>query len=142
MRRNSAAARTWGPRPDQLRVMVVDDEAGVCAAVASALTHAGYEAISALSGDAAHEILRTRHIDVIILDLRMPDMRGDVLYHLAAALQPHLARAAMFLTGDVTAEGRKMIAECGAPMVRKPYDIEGLLDTVAALCPQAWEEIA
>jgi DNA-binding response OmpR family regulator len=131
-----------GPGPVRPRVLVVDDEPAICAAVASALVQAGYDALSALSGEAAHDLLRSRHVDVLVLDLRMPDMRGDVLYYLASALQPHLACATMFLTGDVTAEGRKMIADCGSPLVRKPYDIEVLLDTVAALCPLSLEEIA
>lgn len=131
-----------GPTPVRLCVLVVDDEPAICAVVTSALKRAGYDTLSALGGEAAHDLLRSRHVDVLVLDLRMPDMRGDVLYYLASALQPHLARATMFLTGDVSAEGRKMIAECGSPLVRKPYDIEVLLDTVAALCPQSREEIA
>jgi two-component system, sensor histidine kinase SagS len=117
------------------RVLIVDDEPSICRALTIALTRAGYEAESALSGEAAHELLRSSHFDVLILDLRIPDVRGDVLFHLAGSLQPHLRRQTLFTTGDVTDRAQALIDECDCPLIRKPFKLDDVLTAVASLCP-------
>src|SRR5207253_7977867 len=93
-------AREWIARPpssaaineqganvadELLRVLVVDDEPSICRAFTLALAAAGYMALSAQTGDAALDIVRSEHIDVMVLDLRMGDMRGDTIFeHIAA----------------------------------------------------------
>ena len=41
-----------------------------------ALTRAGYEVVAAHSGDAALAVLSTQHVDVMVIDLRIPDTTG------------------------------------------------------------------
>src|SRR5947208_652486 len=67
-----------------VRVLVVDDEPSICKALTMALDRAGYAAVSAQSGESALAILRDEHIDVMLIDLRIPDMRGDVVFEVAA----------------------------------------------------------
>ena len=125
-----------------IRVLVVDDEPSICRALAIALRRAGCEPITAESADAALGILRTQHVDALVLDLRIPDMRGDAVFHLATALQPHLRRQTMFVTGDVTERADTLIRACGAPYVRKPFALADITDTVQALVPAARREQA
>lgn len=144
-RRPVAAART--PRrlvtvPAPIRVLVVDDEPSICRALAIALRRAGCEPITAESADAALAILRAQHVDALVLDLRIPDMRGDAVFHLATAIQPHLKRQTMFVTGDVTERADTLIRACGAPYVRKPFTLSDVTDTVHALVPAARREQA
>jgi DNA-binding response OmpR family regulator len=117
------------------RVLVVDDEPSICQALTLALRRAGYDALATLSGESAHGILSTEHVDVLLLDLRMPDLRGDVIFHLAASLQPHLRTQTIFCTGDVTERAQRLIGACGTPMIRKPFDLRDVLDAVEALAP-------
>jgi DNA-binding response OmpR family regulator len=121
----------------RIRVLVVDDEPAICRALAIALQRAGCEAMTAESGEAALALLRTQPVDALVLDLRIPDMRGDALFHLAAALQPHLRRQTMFVTGDVTDRAEILIRACGVPWVRKPFILADVTDTVRALVPGA-----
>lgn len=144
-RRPVAAART--PRrlvtvPAPIRVLVVDDEPSICRALAIALRRAGCEPITAESADAALAILRAQRVDALVLDLRIPDMRGDAVFHLATAIQPHLKRQTMFVTGDVTERADTLIRACGAPYVRKPFTLSDVTDTVQALVPAARREQA
>ena len=126
--------------PAPLRVLVVDDEPSICRALAIALRRAGCEPITAETADAALGILRAQHVDALVLDLRIPDMRGDALFHVATALQPHLRRQTMFVTGDVTERAEVLIRGCGAPYVRKPFALADITDTVQALVPAARRE--
>jgi DNA-binding response OmpR family regulator len=123
-------------------VLVVDDEAAICRALAIALERAGCDAVTATSGDAALAVLRAGHVDALVLDLRIPDVRGDALFHLATALQPHLRRQAMFMTGDVTERGQVLIRACGVPYVAKPFVLADVTETVRALVPVTREKLA
>ena len=119
-----------------MRVLVVDDEPAICRALTIALGRAGFDAVSALSGDAAIALVRKEHFDVLIVDLRIPDMRGDVIFELAAALQPQLRTQTLFITGDITERAQKIIAACGCPLLRKPFDLRDVFDAVTALAPR------
>ncbi len=121
---------------EPVSVLVVDDEPSICKALSIALSRAGYEAITAQSGEAGLAFIRARAIDVLVLDLRIPDTRGDVVFELAAAIQPHLREQTLFMTGDITERAQKLIGACRCNFLRKPFDLRDLLDAVAALSPQ------
>jgi two-component system OmpR family response regulator len=126
----------------RIRVLVVDDEPAICRALSIALTRAGCATVVAESGDAALALLRAERVDAMVLDLRIPDMRGDAVFHLATALQPHLRRQTMFITGDVTDRADQLVRACGAPYVRKPFTLADITDTVRALVPVERRETA
>jgi DNA-binding NtrC family response regulator len=119
-----------------VRVLVVDDEPSICKALTMALTRAGYDAIAAQSGEAAIATVRNEHVDVLLIDLRIPDMRGDVIFELAAAEQPQLRFQTLFMTGDITERAHKLIAACKCHFLRKPFDLRDMTDAVAALAPR------
>lgn len=125
------------PHSKQVRVLVVDDEPSICKALSMALSRAGYEAIAAQSGESALAIVRNEHVDVMLVDLRIPDMRGDVIFEVAAGHQPHLRYQSLFMTGDITERAHKLIAACHCPFLRKPFDLRDMTDAVAALSPRA-----
>jgi DNA-binding response OmpR family regulator len=123
-------------------VLVVDDEPSICKAMTMALERAGFVASSVLSADAALAILRHEHVDVLLIDLRIPDGRGDVVFELAAALQPHLRQQSLFMTGDITERGRSLIRACGRPYLQKPFFLSDLIAAVVALSPRATDASA
>ena len=124
------------PGKAQTRVLVVDDEPSICKALVMALSRAGYDAIAAQSGEAAIAIVRSEHVDVMLIDLRIPDMRGDVVFEIAAGHQPHLRYQTLFMTGDITERAHKLITACKCNFLRKPFDLRDMTDAVAALAPR------
>jgi two-component system, OmpR family, response regulator len=125
-----------------LRVLVVDDEPSICKALTMALSRAGYDAIAAQSGESALAIIRSEHIDVMLIDLRIPDMRGDVIFEVAAGHQPHLRYQTLFMTGDITERAHKLISACKCHFLRKPFDLRDMTDAVAALAPRHTQDAA
>ena len=123
------------PRERAVRILVVDDEPSICKALSAALTRAGYEVTTAQSGEAALATVRAEHIDVLLLDLRIPDMRGDIIFEVAAATQPQLAYQTVFMTGDITEKAASLISACRCVMLRKPFDLTELFDAIAAIAP-------
>ena len=118
-----------------IRILVVDDEPAICKALSIALSRAGYDVTIALSGDAALTRVATSRFDAMLVDLRIPDTRGDVLFEIAAATQPRLRSSTVFMTGDISERAVKLIASCGCPMLRKPFDLQEMLNAVAAMVP-------
>ena len=116
--------------PPPLRVLVVDDEPTICRALALALRRAGYDVLAAESGEGALAKLRSERIDCLVTDLRIPDLRGDVLFELAASLQPQLRRRTVFMTGDLSPKAVECISACNCPLLPKPFELAELLREV------------
>lgn len=121
---------------ERARILVVDDEPAICKALTIALDRAGYDALTAQSGDSALAQLASGHVDVMLIDLRIPDTRGDVVFELAAATHPHLRRQTLFMTGDLSERAQKLIASCKCPMLRKPFELKEMIAAVDALLPR------
>ncbi|HUF30793.1 MAG TPA: response regulator [Gemmatimonadaceae bacterium] len=120
-----------------MRVLIVDDEPAICRALQIALTRAGYAVDTRETGEGALEMLRSEHVDALIVDLRIPDTRGDVLFEMAVSLQPHLARQTLFITGDGSARGMELVGACGCPMLIKPFDLKDLIAATGKLVVDA-----
>lgn len=58
------------------RVLVVDDELSILRFVKTSLSLAGYDALTASSGEEALRLTRTENPDIVILDIFMPSMSG------------------------------------------------------------------
>jgi len=112
------------------RILVVDDEEAIGRALQILLTRAGFVVDVVRSAHAATAVLKDHHVDCLVLDYRIPDLRGDVLYTSAIAEQPHLAGRAVFMTGDITRRVHDAIDELGCARLEKPFDVQAMLQAV------------
>jgi len=118
---------------ERARILVVDDEPSICRALTIAFSRGGYDVRAVESGEVALSMLRTEHFDCMVVDLRVPDVRGDVLFELAASLQPQLRVSTIFTTGDASEFAQDLIGACGCPLVGKPFDLVELLRMVGGM---------
>jgi CheY-like chemotaxis protein len=58
------------------RILLVDDEPDILAVMAAVLSNGGYEVIKASSGKEAIDLAQVKHPDLILMDIKMPDMDG------------------------------------------------------------------
>jgi two-component system KDP operon response regulator KdpE len=122
-------------RRERVRVLVVDDEPAICKALTIALQRAGYDALSAQSGDSALALLANEHVDILLIDLRIPDTRGDVVFELAAATHPHLRHQTLFMTGDISERAYRLVTSCKCPMLRKPFELREMIAEIEKITP-------
>ena len=120
-----------GPHP--LRVLVVDDEPSICRALAMLFNWHGVEVLTALTAASAMEILAETHVDVLLVDLRLREMRGDALFRAVVERDATFRERTLFMTGDITAEAERIIAATNCPFLRKPFDITLAVQAIAAL---------
>ncbi len=60
-------------------IMVVEDDRSMARFLKALLSHNGYETVIAENGVHALELLETSHIDLIVMDIMMPEMDGYTL---------------------------------------------------------------
>jgi CheY-like chemotaxis protein len=112
--------RDWIAAPGSPRVLIVDDEPAICSALTQVLRRAGFDPIAA-HGPPEAEALLSDSISAMLLDLRMAHMRGDVFYYLASARCPQLRRHTLFMTGDISPDGERLINQTGCGVLWKPF---------------------
>ena len=114
-------------------MLVVDDEPSICQALSALFGWHGLDVTTVLSAAAAREALARSAFDVLLIDLRLRDGRGDALFREAVQSQPALRERTLFMTGDITAEAERIIAATNCPFLRKPFDITLAVQAIAAL---------
>ena len=106
----------------QRTILVVDDEAEIREALTDILSGATHRVVTASSGRQALERMAKEHYDVILTDIRMPDLDGRALYQEIERRWPARAGRVVFVTGDTLASGlREFVSESGRPVIEKPF---------------------
>jgi CheY-like chemotaxis protein len=110
-------------------ILVVDDEAEVGDLVRELLAAAGHRVEVAANGVKALECLHERAYDVIISDMRMPELDGPGLYRAVQRWRPALCRRFVFMTGDALGSETTAFLE---PMrtLHKPFRPREIHDAV------------
>lgn len=111
------------------KIMVVDDEPGVVAVIQSYFEAAGYQVITAHSGNEAMKKL-TQAPDLVLLDINMPDMDGLTV---CQNIREYIACPILFLTARIETEDKIKGFSAGADdYIQKPFDLDELGARVAA----------
>jgi PAS domain S-box-containing protein len=119
---------------ESLRVLVVDDEPAMRAAISGFLGSLGHAVDVAAGGLAARSLIAENEYDAILLDLRMPDMGGEALFRELCACDARHADRVVFVTGDVQGESaRRFLAGAGRPVVSKPFQLDDLVTVLATV---------
>ncbi|MDP1571393.1 MAG: ATP-binding protein [Vicinamibacterales bacterium] len=119
-----AAAPVPSQRP---RALVVDDEDSNAALVRRVLSSAGYEVESTTLSRRALVMLERSSYDVVIADVKMPELSGEELYDRVCTMRPEMASRFIFITGDIDGQATRTFLErtrCGYFM--KPFNLEHL----------------
>jgi PAS domain S-box-containing protein len=103
-------------------VLLVDDEPEVVMMLKEVLAKDGYEVVTAGNGVAALELLRNRDFDVILCDIRMPQLDGPGLLRALQASRPNLARRLLLMTGDVLRAAAALPPDASVRLLEKPLD--------------------
>jgi DNA-binding NtrC family response regulator len=111
------------------RILVIDDEPALVRLCTELLVEAGYEAQPAFGGQQALDCLEQERFDLLLLDLKMPDVDGLTVLRRAGELYPGIT--AVVMTSYVTNENMVEALQAGAgDFLPKPFDPEDLLQAV------------
>ncbi len=103
-------------------ILIVDDEAEIRDTLAEILAVARHRIDKVASGREALERLAVQQYDVILTDMRMPDLDGRALYQEIERRWPGRGERVVFVTGDTLASAlREFVSESGRPVIEKPF---------------------
>jgi two-component system response regulator HydG len=111
------------------RLIVVDDKLVMAEMLADRLTDHGFEATACGSGAAAIEVVRAGGIDLVITDLRMPDVDGFAVLAAVRAIAPEVRVIIMTAHGAIDSAVESLRKGADHYMT-KPFKLEELVQSV------------
>jgi DNA-binding response OmpR family regulator len=114
------------------KILVIDDEQGIRHLLDTLLRRKGYDVVLADSGRQGLELFRRERPDVIVLDLKMPEMDGLTVLREIKNLDP--GKPVIILTGAGTAEAERQVRALGVTeYVEKEFSLHLLGDSLKRL---------
>jgi two-component system NtrC family sensor kinase len=107
------------------RVLVIDDEPWIAEMLRRVLEDEGYQVDTAENGAVALSRMQEQSYDLIVCDVRMPEMDGRRLYRELERVRPDLLARMVFISGSAlnpALEG--FVRGTGAPYLRKPFTVQ------------------
>jgi len=109
------------------QILVVEDEPLIASLLVDMLSADGHDVDTVGTGVAALERLGQRSYDLIVSDLRMPEMDGPGLYRALEKQHPELVPRIIFVTGSaLDPDNEEFLSETRVPWLAKPFSIEDL----------------
>jgi DNA-binding NtrC family response regulator len=111
------------------RILIVDDDENILRVEAAILKDKGYEVETATTGAEAIEKTERRHFDLMLVDIRLPDMEGTEAITRVHDTTPKIRK--VIVTGYPSLQNAVAAVNNGADAyVMKPFDVEQMLETV------------
>ena len=124
---------------EQGHILVVDDEENISELIAMALRYEGFEVTTAGTGRKAVEIARGSPIDLIVLDVMLPDIDGfEVAQQLAGS--GHRVPIVFLTARDTTSDKIRGLTVGGDDYVTKPFSLEELVARIHAVLRRTKQE--
>lgn len=121
-----------------LTILVAEDDLLTRMMLERSVVQWGYQLVSAVDGESAREILRTRKIDVCLLDWDLPKLRGIELCQWLRTNGTSQAPYVVLIAGNEQPEEIQMGYEAGAnDYVTRPCDLKYLRRRIATVADKA-----
>jgi PAS domain S-box-containing protein len=140
------ASRPPAPPPEtgtgtptkRLRVLVVDDEPHILHYMRATLEAWGHTPVVASNGREGLELTERESFDLVISDLRMPELGGREFYEELARRQPAMLDRLVFSTGDtVRGDTLAFLESINRPYLHKPFSLAELRALLAGVAREA-----
>jgi DNA-binding NtrC family response regulator len=114
------------------KILVIDDDQGILRLLDTLLRRKGYDVVLAESGRKGLELFRREHPDVIVLDLKMPEMDGLTVLQQVRGLK--FGQPVIIFTGASTPETEQQVRALGVTeIVGKEVSLDRLEDSLKRL---------
>jgi DNA-binding response OmpR family regulator len=120
------------------RVLIVDDEPALRRTLQRALTSHHFDVVAVADPDSAYQMLEESTFDLVLLDLRLPQVEGGTLLLAIIRRWPRMVGRVILMSGDPWSEESDRPEELIAcPMLAKPFRLETLVQTITEVLSAA-----
>lgn len=114
---------------EEASILIVDDDPEVRSILSDILKDAGYNVESVSDGNQAIQKVKDDHCEVIVMDVRLPDIDGFKIYEKIKKIKPDAN--IIMMTGYTQDKAIiKTIQEGGLPYLVKPFEPSKLLEII------------
>jgi two-component system cell cycle sensor histidine kinase/response regulator CckA len=112
-------------REGTVTILVVDDEEIVCCLASDMIKRLGYQPLTALGGKEALKIAEDSEVDLVILDLVMPEMNGQEVFYSLKESYPDLP---VIISSAYSEDAviQRLMSEGAKSFLKKPYRLRNL----------------
>lgn len=115
-------------------VLIVEDDPDFADMLKSFLGASGYSAVAVSDGVQGIKKVMGEDYAVILCDMVMPNLAGDMFYRAVERVRPHLCKRFIFMTGhqgDPKIDA--FIRQIRGLMLWKPFELHTLMDAVRTI---------
>lgn len=106
------------------KILIIDDEEKIRRIYAKLLTMEGFRVMEASNAVDANELLKRENIDLVLLDIKMPEVDGSIVYEI---IQSFHKRSKVIVTSVYPLDEQKRIIKEAADYYDKSQGIDNLL---------------
>lgn len=115
----------------RLAIMVVEDQGSLRHVVSFYLKRSGYDIHTADTGMAALRLLATEEIDLVLLDLMLPDLDGlEVLTRLRKIKKNGIPYVIVVSAMDAKENRQIVLEQGGNEYISKPFQLSALVERI------------
>lgn len=114
------------------KVLVLEDDPAFQEIMESFLKECGYQVVAVHNGvEGVHQIV-ANDFEVILCDMMMPTLPGDMFFRAVERMRPHLCDRFIFMTGHSgNPKVNDFISTIRGSVLTKPFQVDDLLEMIA-----------
>jgi DNA-binding response OmpR family regulator len=114
------------------KVLLLEDDPAFKEIMTDFLGETGYKVIAVQNGvEGVHQVLAS-DFEVILCDMMMPTLPGDMFFRAVERMRPHLCDRFVFMTGHRNnAKVNEFIDQVRGTILTKPFHVDDLLEMIA-----------
>ena len=114
----------------QKNILIIDDDEELCEELKEILETEGYAVDLSLDGKEVHTVLSTKRYDLILLDIKLPDITGEKLLLYIKDSMPDIPVFIVSGSPLTSKERSTRLHAVADKVIAKPFRISEVLDTI------------
>ena len=121
-----------GRQDTKRKILLLEDDVQFRDIMRDFLGHPGVEVVAVQNGvEGVHEVLAS-DFEVVLCDMMMPTLPGDMFYRAVERMRPHLCDRFIFMTGHRgSPKVTDFVRAVNGTMLSKPFQVDDLLEMIA-----------
>ena len=114
------------------KVLLLEDDPAFKEIMTDFLRETGFEVVAVMNGvEGVHQVLAS-DFEVILCDMMMPTLPGDMFFRAVERMRPHLCDRFVFMTGHRgNVKVNEFIKSVNGTILTKPFHVDDLLEMIA-----------
>jgi len=114
------------------KVLLLEDDPAFKEIMADFLAESGFQVVAVVNGvEGVHQVLAS-DFEVILCDMMMPTLPGDMFFRAVERMRPHLCDRFIFMTGHRgNTKVNDFISGVNGTILTKPFHVDDLLEMIA-----------